>query len=92
MARDGGDWICLQCGSYAYVGLYSGAEPGMDSLAEPALDAGHMGINPEPSFHGEAAEKSLTGKGAVATSEVSMSPVMGGGAWLALQTCQVTPW
>ena len=22
LARDDGDWICLQCGAYSYVGLY----------------------------------------------------------------------
>ena len=29
LARDEGDWICLQCGAYSYVGLYndSGAAP-----------------------------------------------------------------
>ena len=32
LARDGEDWICLQCGRYSYVGLYSQPESPMDSL------------------------------------------------------------
>lgn len=27
LAEDSGDWICLQCGRYSYVGLYGQAEP-----------------------------------------------------------------
>ena len=32
LAKDGDDWICLQCGRYSYVGLYSRPESPMDSL------------------------------------------------------------
>ena len=28
---DNGDWICLQCGRYAYVGLYGRSESPVDS-------------------------------------------------------------
>lgn len=37
LARDWGDWICLQCGAYCYVGLYR-AE-GRPPLRPPALPA-----------------------------------------------------
>lgn len=32
LARDDGDWICLQCGSYSYVGLYSRANAPPDTM------------------------------------------------------------
>lgn len=35
LARDCGDWICLQCGSCYYVGLYRRGEP----AAEPPAAA-----------------------------------------------------
>ena len=37
LARDWGDWICLQCGAYCYVGLYR-AE-GRTPLRPPAMPA-----------------------------------------------------
>lgn len=48
LARDWGDWICLQCGAYCYVGLYAPeTRPGQRPAAaanppqQPALpDAG----------------------------------------------------
>ena len=37
LAMDNGDWICLQCGRYAYVGLYGRSESPVDSrLPVPA--------------------------------------------------------
>ncbi len=33
LAEDDGDWICLQCGAYAYVGLYS--QPGLPPIVPP---------------------------------------------------------
>ena len=34
LARDESDWICLQCGSYSYVGLYSDDSLPLATLAE----------------------------------------------------------
>ncbi len=34
LALDDGDWICLQCGTYYYVGLYQGA-PTAGLVARP---------------------------------------------------------
>ena len=46
LARDWGDWICLQCGAYCYVGLYApDKRPGRRPAAaanppqQPALPA-----------------------------------------------------
>ncbi len=46
LARDWGDWICLQCGAYCYVGLYApDRRPGQRPAAaanppqQPALPA-----------------------------------------------------
>ncbi len=32
LARDGNDWICLQCGRYSYVGLYGQPESPVDTV------------------------------------------------------------
>ena len=34
LASDDGDWICLQCGTYYYTGLYSIKRPGYGPEAE----------------------------------------------------------
>ena len=51
LARDDGDWICLQCGSYFYVGLYR--EVGMltNRLADPPGDSGCKRSPSVPSKH-----------------------------------------
>ena len=41
---DDGDWICLQCGTYYYVGLYQLPEVQQRAEAEDRLD--HKGIKP----------------------------------------------
>lgn len=40
LARDGEDWICLQCGRYSYVGLYSQPESPVDSLLPLSANSG----------------------------------------------------
>ena len=39
LAPEDGDWICLQCGTYDYIGLYSKNQllPGFDNLPPQAL-------------------------------------------------------
>ena len=39
LALDDGDWICLQCGTYYYVGLYRGA-PGVGPIEGAAESRG----------------------------------------------------
>lgn len=40
LARDWGDWICLQCGAYCYVGLYRAeGRPPLRTSALPAMPA-----------------------------------------------------
>ena len=47
LAQDDGDWICLQCGTYDYIGLYSNnhllPRPQLKSPPEEksGLDTGH---------------------------------------------------
>ena len=41
---DDGDWICLQCGTYYYVGLYQLPEVQQRAEAEDRRD--HKGIKP----------------------------------------------
>ena len=40
LAYDDGDWLCLQCGTYYYTGLYAENQPGGDGLLllRPAQD------------------------------------------------------
>ena len=57
LAYDDGDWICLQCGTYYYTGLYPDAQsgaPGGDGLLllRPAL--GGTGF-----LHHQAADERL---------------------------------
>ena len=42
LARDDGDWICMQCGAYSYVGLYRQQDSSLNLLAglPTDLDAG----------------------------------------------------
>ena len=37
LARDDGDWICLQCGAYFYVGLYLQEDTPLNAGLEPAF-------------------------------------------------------
>ncbi|MYC28883.1 MAG: hypothetical protein F4X65_02180 [Chloroflexi bacterium] len=37
LARDDGDWICLQCGAYSYVGLYLQEDTPLNAGVEPAF-------------------------------------------------------
>lgn len=37
LARDDGDWICLQCGAYSYVGLYLQEDTPLNAGREPSL-------------------------------------------------------
>ena len=40
LARDWGDWICLQCGAYCYIGLYrTDSRPPLRPPALPAIPA-----------------------------------------------------
>ncbi len=48
LAVDDGDWICLQCGTYYYTGLYPGSYQSgwISTPSQPNLgpgDAGHRG-------------------------------------------------
>ena len=55
LALDDGDWICLQCGTYYYVGLYRGAQPvgpagmpgpaGMESREEDLRNKDFAGVS-----------------------------------------------
>lgn len=93
LARDCGDWICLQCGAYAYVGLYSGTEPFNDSLPALAQESGRFRIDPKPGIQVEGADKSLAGSGALANSATSPYAAMGCVAsFPAWQACRVAPW
>lgn len=49
LARDDGDWICLQCGAYSYVGLYLQEDTPLNARLEPAL-----GMNLDPEGDGTA--------------------------------------
>ena len=49
LARDDGDWICLQCGAYSYVGLYLQEDSPLNAGMEPAL-----GMNMETESDGTA--------------------------------------
>lgn len=40
LAFDEGDWICLQCGTYYYVGLYRSRPPRPELPAERWFDKG----------------------------------------------------
>ena len=40
LARDDGDWRCLQCGSYSYVGLYRQPLPPIAPMSESGPDFG----------------------------------------------------
>ena len=97
LARDSDDWICLQCGSYFYIGLYSGAEPRMDPLSELVLEWDHLESNPKPHHQGEGSEKSVGGPVTVPVTvpdpSPSTCPTIGGSIrLLTLQTCQGMPW
>ena len=39
LARDWGDWICLQCGAYCYVGLYRTDSRPQRTAAMPPIPA-----------------------------------------------------
>ena len=69
LAKDCDDWICLQCGRYSYVGLYSQPEPPVDSrLPLPRnprpLSPGADSRRPGPGGGGNR-EQSGDGKAAV---------------------------
>ena len=51
LARDDGDWICLQCGSYSYVGLYLRVRPPTNRLSDPPADSGSGRAPSGPSKH-----------------------------------------
>ena len=92
LARDCGDWICLQCGSYAYVGLYSGTEPRMDSLADLSVELSRLECNPQPRLRGEGAEKFYAGADPEAPPGLSSYPAKGSTISLsAWRACRVTP-
>ena len=57
LARDESDWICLQCGSYSYAGLYNEGNLPLATLVEWRVD-------PEPSDESlEAGQKGTAGCG-----------------------------
>ena len=71
LAADEGDWICLQCGTYYYTGLYQLPSRGNDSppaprtgtTDEPGKPSQKMaGVEPAPMF---AAPRTATMAGAV---------------------------
>ena len=68
LALDDGDWICLQCGTYYYVGLYRGAHP-----VEPVGLPGPIGLD----RRGQEGRS----KGLAIVSSVSR---LGSESWLAL--------
>ena len=39
LARDEGDWICLQCGSYCYVDLYRDSEMPLSTFVDWSPDS-----------------------------------------------------
>ena len=39
LARDEGDWICLQCGSYSYVNLYRDSEMPLSIFLDRSSDS-----------------------------------------------------
>ncbi len=68
LALDDGDWICLQCGTYYYVGLYRGAKP-----VEPVGMTRPVGA--------ESRREGGRSKGLAIVSSVSR---LGSESWLAL--------
>ena len=45
LARDWGDWICLQCGAYCYIGLYrADSRPPLRPAAMPAAPPNQPGL------------------------------------------------
>ncbi len=53
LASDDGDWLCLQCGTYYYTGLYGYAGANKAPRTMPGLDAGiqsgeRFNSTPEP--------------------------------------------
>ncbi|MFQ6027827.1 MAG: hypothetical protein ACE5Q6_10085 [Dehalococcoidia bacterium] len=49
LAQDEGDWICLQCGTYYYVGLYPSANFGPAKwLRQPPDEKAARAARPEP--------------------------------------------
>lgn len=67
LARDCGDWICLQCGSCYYVGLYRRGEPAAEppaAAASQALSIALPGTALPGSEANRAAEKAAAVPGA----------------------------
>ncbi len=58
LARDEGDWICLQCGTYFYVGLYRPAGWRADLPADLYLPPEATGLGSAR----EGAEKSVAAR------------------------------
>ena len=48
LARDEGDWICLQCGSYSYVDLYGQSDITLANLLDRIPDSPLQSDLPQP--------------------------------------------
>ena len=64
LAYDDGDWICLQCGTYYYTGLYSQIQSGTPQgngllLLQPAQDELRPALNETVSPDYQATDEHL---------------------------------
>ena len=86
LASDDGDWLCLQCGTYYYTGLYrnggfNGIQRPRFGLEPESRSNVHSGSPPEPTgqqgpdYPPEAKERSL-GRPLVASHTTAAAPAL----------------
>ena len=71
LARDDGDWICLQCGSYFYVGLYREVGMSRNRLTDQPGHSGCDRATSGPSKHSGSRLATVVGLHSVARTVIS---------------------